>query len=263
MRIFKYTIASAIMALLAPVYVYAQGFVPVSPIPSVSTASTDVYLENIFVLLISVATILAVIKLMICGIQYMASESISTKTSAKTCISYVIGGLFLILLSFLILQTINEDLVSGSFDSITEPIRDRLSGISYDEFTPLDGGDLDADDLPADLPYYEITFNNTCPGGGEVTFSQKSLFNCEETREGTLNASLYSVRSSCQENDAGDFCFTVSSSGYKCPREVLPEECYPSSWNPFDWDDNCEDALDDYLDIKQYTLVRDCTEVEP
>ena len=93
----------------------------------VDTHNPNAYFETLFNIFIVVVSILAVIRLMICGIQYMASESIPSKAAARTCITYVIGGLFLVLLSFLILQTINKKLTVVDFNSLGQKIQQNAS----------------------------------------------------------------------------------------------------------------------------------------
>lgn len=73
------------------------------------------YFTNMFSVLVSIISILAVIRLMLCGFQYMTSEAISSKEEAKKCIWTIIGGIFLLLLSYLILTTINKDLITLNF----------------------------------------------------------------------------------------------------------------------------------------------------
>ena len=92
------------------------------------------YIGNLFTIFISVSVILAVIRLMICGIQYITSEAISSKAAAKTCITYVIGGLLLVLTSFIILSTIDDDLVGTTFNDIS------ASGTGGGGGTPIPGG---------------------------------------------------------------------------------------------------------------------------
>jgi len=112
--------------------VFAGGYEPISPLPGVEySTSTDGlanYFNRIFIIFISVLAVLGVIKLMICGFQYMTSEAISSKEEAKKCISGVIGGLLLVLLSVLILNTINPELTRLTFfDSLQRSVPD-LSG---------------------------------------------------------------------------------------------------------------------------------------
>lgn len=96
-------------------------YVSLSPLPgteSVDASDPSSYFSTLFTIFISVISILAVIKLMLCGFQYMTSEAVSSKENAKKCIWAVIFGIFLILLSFLILKTINPELVKLQFDAI-------------------------------------------------------------------------------------------------------------------------------------------------
>lgn len=96
---------------------------PTSALNRVDTSSPNAYFVQLFNVFIAVASVIAVIRLMLCGIQYMSKESVSSKTAAKTCITYVIGGLFLVLLSFLILQTINRDLTVVDLDTLGDELR--------------------------------------------------------------------------------------------------------------------------------------------
>jgi len=109
-----------------------------SPFPgteNVDTGNPGSYFATLFTIFISVISLLAVIKLMLCGFQYMTSEAISSKENAKKCIWAVVGGIFLILLSYLILVTINEDLTKLNFDKIKE----RVQQSARIQITP--GGD--------------------------------------------------------------------------------------------------------------------------
>ena len=102
-----------------------------SPLPGTKIVKSDapeVYFTNIFNIFVAVVAILSVIKLMICGFQYMMSEAVSSKENAKKCIWAVVGGIFLILLSFLILQTINPDLVRIHFDTLKLKIEPLAPG---------------------------------------------------------------------------------------------------------------------------------------
>ncbi|PCI20473.1 hypothetical protein COB64_02015 [Candidatus Wolfebacteria bacterium] len=70
------------------------------------------YFELIFKLLIGIAGVLAVVMIVMGGIQYMMEESILAKGEAKKRITSAIGGLLLALGAFAILFTINPDLVN-------------------------------------------------------------------------------------------------------------------------------------------------------
>lgn len=80
--------------------------------PAESTPSPEVYLKGIIQLLIAVAGVLAVIMITIGGIQYMTTDVVDYKTQAKDKIQSAIYGLILAIVSWLILYTINPELVS-------------------------------------------------------------------------------------------------------------------------------------------------------
>jgi cell wall-associated NlpC family hydrolase len=71
------------------------------------------YLGGIFRLLIGLAGIFAVLMIVIGGIQYMTSEVVFSKEEAKQRIWNAVWGLLLAIGSFVILNTINPDLVGG------------------------------------------------------------------------------------------------------------------------------------------------------
>ena len=116
------------LALLPLFLVSAQtDYVPISPISdeAIDLDRPEGYFARVFTIFISIISILAVIRLMLCGFQYMTSEAISSKEDAKKCIWAIVGGLFLILLSWLILQTINKDITTYQFF-------ERIRGIKTD-----------------------------------------------------------------------------------------------------------------------------------
>lgn len=82
---------------------------PTSVGPPTDTTDPGSYFGNLFSTFIVLISVLSVIKLMICGITYMTSESITTKGDAKKCIWYIFMGLALILLSVVVLTMINQD----------------------------------------------------------------------------------------------------------------------------------------------------------
>lgn len=117
----------------AQVAAAGQEYVPLVPIPGV-TYGTEVdmetYLNVIYVLAISIAAFIAVIKIVLAGFLYIGSDVITTKEDAKKNIRSAITGLFIILAAVLILRTINPaivnlpvlpDLSIGPFTVVREP----------------------------------------------------------------------------------------------------------------------------------------------
>lgn len=75
-------------------------------------ATLPQYISGLFTFGLMVVGITALASIMYGGIRYMASDLITTKQDAKDQITSAIYGLLLLLFSFLILNTINPELVS-------------------------------------------------------------------------------------------------------------------------------------------------------
>lgn len=103
---------------------------PLSPLSEgagpVDTSKPESYLDNIYGIALGVAAIFAVIMLMICGLQYMTSSAISSKESAKKRCWAAILGLGLLLASWLILNTINPDLVKLPLGGVGSKIQNAI-----------------------------------------------------------------------------------------------------------------------------------------
>ncbi len=78
------------------------------------TNETDLgtYLGVIFKVILGIIGVLAVVMIIVGGVQYMTTDAIGGKESGKETIGNAIAGLVLALSSWLILNTINPDLVS-------------------------------------------------------------------------------------------------------------------------------------------------------
>ncbi|HET8574792.1 MAG TPA: pilin [Candidatus Paceibacterota bacterium] len=88
------------------------------PLPTLSTQTPDLatYLGGVYVLTIGFAGILAVLMIIIGGIEYIFSAIPSAKSDAKRRITGAVGGLILALLSWIILNTINPALLQKGFN---------------------------------------------------------------------------------------------------------------------------------------------------
>ncbi len=96
-------------------------YLPLTGIPGVTQAvgagkrdvpALGTFFANMFYLWVGIAGILAVIMLMWGGIQYMTSEAIGGKEAAKSRIWSAIIGLILVLMSWLIIFTINPQILN-------------------------------------------------------------------------------------------------------------------------------------------------------
>jgi len=103
-----------------PSFVVAQtgSYVPLAPLPgtgiTTNSPNTDLshYVKGMFALLIGIAAALAVIMIMIGGIQYMSTDAISGKSEGKDKITQALYGLLLAIVCYLILYTINPNILN-------------------------------------------------------------------------------------------------------------------------------------------------------
>ncbi len=100
-------------------FVFAQDtYIPLTdigaPTDSQGSVTFATYLPFLFQLFIGVAAGLAVIYIIIGGLRYMTTEAVSGKEGAKEMIRNAIWGLVLAIISFLILITINPELLNFS-----------------------------------------------------------------------------------------------------------------------------------------------------
>jgi len=86
-------------------------FVPLVGIPGVNPDSDlGTYINALYVLSISLAALLAVIKIIVAGVKWMLTDLISGKEEAKKDIQGALTGLLIVISAVLILTVINPDL---------------------------------------------------------------------------------------------------------------------------------------------------------
>ena len=102
--------------LLTPCLVLAQGtvnYVSIINIPGVSnTSDLNALLNALYALSISIAALLAVIKIVIAGVKYMLTDVVTSKQAAREDIQGAVFGLLIVVAAVLILLVINPDIVS-------------------------------------------------------------------------------------------------------------------------------------------------------
>ena len=104
------------VVLTGPLVVLAQStYTPLAPLDNQVglPASTNLgaYANALVKILIGVAAVLAIIMIMIGGLQYMSTDAISGKTEGKERITQALFGLGLAIASWLILATISPTLL--------------------------------------------------------------------------------------------------------------------------------------------------------
>jgi hypothetical protein len=109
-------------ALPPTVFSQQLEYAPLSPIPGTvlsdqnKTTNITMYLIGMFRLIIGVAGALAVVMIVIGGIQYMSTDAIYGKSEGKEKIKKALSGLLLAIMSWLILNTINPEILKIKFD---------------------------------------------------------------------------------------------------------------------------------------------------
>lgn len=112
----------SILVLIAPIAVFAQ-YQPLVGIPGVgnNTQDFDAYLQAVYATSISLAALLAVIKIVIAGVKWMTTDIVSSKSNAKADIQGAILGLVVILAAVLILYIINPNIGAVSLNLTPAP----------------------------------------------------------------------------------------------------------------------------------------------
>ena len=121
------------------------------------------YLNVIFKILLGVIGVLAVIMIIVGGVNYMTTDAIGGKESGKETITMAIGGLILALGSYLILTTINPDLVSLS---LNVPPLQPLNGAAADFNLPTDSSIVTSAYATGAVTTANLPAAISCPGKG-------------------------------------------------------------------------------------------------
>lgn len=105
--------------------VNTRSYQPLVGIPGVDNAVANfgTYINQLYFLAISLAALLAVIKIIIAGVKYMLTDLGSSKADAKSDIWGALLGLLLIISAFLILTTINPNLANLDALSKAPPLQ--------------------------------------------------------------------------------------------------------------------------------------------
>jgi hypothetical protein len=114
-------ITLVVIALYVPTIASAVDYSPLVGIPGVpDTTDFNKYINALYALSISVAALLAVIKIVIAGVKWMMTDIVTAKGEAKKDIQGALIGLFVVLAAVLILTIINPNLVKIDL-TLTQP----------------------------------------------------------------------------------------------------------------------------------------------
>ncbi|MBU6430849.1 MAG: hypothetical protein KGJ58_01015 [Patescibacteria group bacterium] len=91
-----------------------NSYTPLASLPGTTNSNgnvtIDTYIPGIFNLAIGIAGVLAVLMIIIGGVEYMTTDAIGGKEEGKERISNALKGLLLVLVSWILLYTINPKL---------------------------------------------------------------------------------------------------------------------------------------------------------
>lgn len=91
-----------------------KGYTPLTVLPGTTNSegqvTIDSYIPGIFNLTIGIAGVLAVLMILIGGVEYITTDAIQGKSEGKARIQNALWGLVLVLVSWILLRTINPKL---------------------------------------------------------------------------------------------------------------------------------------------------------
>lgn len=99
-----------------------DGYCPLTALPGISKDATtpnvniNTYIPGVIKLIIGIAGALAVLRIMMGGIKYMTSDAFESKSDAKETINNALIGLLLAISAYIILYTLNPNLVTFQFN---------------------------------------------------------------------------------------------------------------------------------------------------
>lgn len=115
------------LLILSPTLALAAGPAQYQPLVDLfASANTDDnfngFINGLYVISISIAALLAVIKIVIAGVKWMLSDVVTSKSEAKKDITGALIGLLVVLSAVLILTIINPDIVKNDVVISPTPI---------------------------------------------------------------------------------------------------------------------------------------------
>jgi hypothetical protein len=157
-----------------------------APIGGMTTAPTNIgdYFNKIFLIAIGLCGALAVVMIIISGVQYMGDESIFGKTEAKAGIRNALLGLLIALAAYVLLNTINPDLLGKGGVNIQQV------SANIDEALVTESSGLPT-------PGTSLGTQNLCPGGyGDVVVGGQTIMHTCATISAEVTKMIGLARSS-------------------------------------------------------------------
>lgn len=217
MKIFYYVFT---LLIATPSVLFAQGISSsLLEFPQGNGTGFDAYINWLYVFSISVAALLAVVKIIIAGFKYVTSDVISNKSDAKNDIKGALLGLLIILGAYVILSTINPNLVKSTISiegvsSAPPPPAAAGSAIApVTNQTPGVGG------VPGNTTVTNVA--TTCQGGATQTIIDNCIRN-------TINQK----KNECA-NKYGDFAESGDTVSCTLPKQVRLQSSFTKEFDAY------------------------------
>lgn len=241
------------------VFVVQAGYEIEVVLPGMPAGQTEFtlseYINYIYLFGLGLIAVVALGTLVYGGLTYMLSDTITSKDDAKKYIWGAISGLVLGLSAYLILKTINPDLVT-----LTGP---TLPPIEMPELPPGVIPTPCEDDNQCDTANCEFCLNNLCKSACHSECETCEAGTCEPKETGTSCRQGTRVCENGQcltcETEGGWCTFDACCSGLICDVTFTPDKCtlpLPATPPPLciegdcvaECQGNCDDAL--WLDVQ-------------
>ena len=214
-------------ALCLPAITKAKEYSPLIDMPGdlAGGNNIDSYINNLYVFTITIAGLLAVIKIIVGGVKWMMSDVVTQKAQAIKDIQSALLGLIIVLSAVVILSVINPNLVKMdlSFRQIQaqppSPIKVTSTGslAPLKQFSAYDSIDLTSTSEKSDISTFEKMCKDS--GGTYKVFrseircykntSQKKLWTpylCSaNTTTSTCDKNIQKAKSDCEARTNGKF----------------------------------------------------------
>jgi len=207
------------LILVLPVVALAQNYVPLVGIPGVDDSDGfGTYINSLYGLSISIAALLAVIKIIIAGVKWMMTDIAPNKSDAKKDIQGALLGLLVILAAVLILTVINPDLGGANigFEDVDGVTATTVEGeVNANNFADQ-FAEACATDGCTTISCPLLRWQLTCSGWCE---DQNGIF--RETFGGALTTNECIVPNSILDTRS---CFATGQGQYNCDTRI--NDCY-------------------------------------
>jgi hypothetical protein len=192
------------------------------------------YINALYALAISLAALIAVVKIVIAGAKYMMDDIVTHKSEAKQDIWNALLGLLIIIGAVIILNTINTDLTNVQVDATPATVNDDPGQFFNRQAALIE------DAISRNTPWVE----STCPGGYGI-------------------ASEFGLSRSCQSECAGipgqfswgvvyHTCSYAQDVADQCNPQATVLCCETIKGGDWDWDENsCSGMISEEIRIAE------------